>query len=86
VFQELPAHRSPAQQPAGLIAYGRHDEHGRDIQLTLAGQDGGSTDRGRPCEWDTHVPGCAGGEGGQEGPDADATARTSGGDRKHDAP
>jgi hypothetical protein len=39
VFQELPALPAAdlvAQQPAGLVACGRHDEHGRDVQLALA--------------------------------------------------
>jgi hypothetical protein len=38
-----------AQQPQ-LVAFGRHGEHGDDVQLALAGKDGGSADRGRPVK------------------------------------
>jgi hypothetical protein len=50
----LPVPDLVAQQPAGLVAYGRHDEHSRDVQLALAGEDG--ADRGRPDERDTMYP------------------------------
>ena len=56
VFQELPpppAADLGTRQPADLVAYGRHDEHGRDVQLAPAGEDGAGPDRGRP---DDRIP------------------------------
>ena len=38
-----------AQQPE-LAAFGRHGEHGDDVQLALAGEDNGSADRGGPVK------------------------------------
>jgi hypothetical protein len=82
MFQELPAHPVAdleAQQPAGLVACGRHDEHGRDVQLALAARTAAPLIAVGPVTG-IPTPGRGGGEDGQGGPDADATARTSSGD------
>jgi hypothetical protein len=82
MFQELPAPPVAdlvAQQPADLVAYGRNDEHGGDVQLALAGEDRSGADRSRPDDGDPHIPRRGGGEHSQVGPDTHATARTSGG-------
>jgi len=65
VFQELPA--PPVadlvpQQPADLVAYGRNDEHGGDVQLALAGEDRRASDHGCPDDRDTHVADRSGGK------------------------
>jgi hypothetical protein len=61
-----------AQQPAYLVADDSDYKHRGDVQLPLAGEHGGGTDRGRSYERDTHIPGRGGGQDGQVSPDADA--------------